>query len=203
MFREADVNSFVEDNKHNVWLGSNGGGLIYWDRTNGTFKSYKHNALDPNTLSADVIVSMTKGRDESLWIGTYFGGLNKFDGKKFTHYRHDPANPQSIADESVWEVLEDSRGNLWAGTLQGGLDMFDKKTNTFRHYRNGDENSIKTNYVTVLEEDSKGNIWVGTGFESTCSNARPEGLFIMPPIPTTSTHFLTTAFFGSRKTAAS
>ncbi|MEI9922120.1 MAG: two-component regulator propeller domain-containing protein [Bacteroidota bacterium] len=164
LFREADVNSFVEDKKHNVWLGSNGGGLIYWDRSKGTFKSYKHNALDPNSLSADVIVSMAKGRDESLWIGTYFGGLNKFDGQKFTHYRHDASNPQTIADESIWEVLEDSRGNLWAGTLQGGLDMFDRKTNTFRHYRNGDENSIKTNYVTVIEEDSKENIWVGTGF---------------------------------------
>jgi signal transduction histidine kinase/ligand-binding sensor domain-containing protein/DNA-binding response OmpR family regulator len=164
LFRESDVNSFVEDDKHNIWLGSNGGGLIYWDAAKGTFNHYKHNAADANSLSADVIVSMTMGRDKSLWIGTYFGGLNKFDGKKFTHYRHDPSDPRSIADESVWEVLEDSHGNLWVGTLQGGLDMFDRTTNTFRHYRNGDDNSIKTNYVTVLEEDSKGNIWVGTGF---------------------------------------
>ena len=164
LLRQSDVNSFVEDEKHNIWLGSNGRGLVKWDRSHGTFVPYKHNASDPNSLSADVIVSMTTDRDQNLWIGTYFGGLNKFDGKKFTHYRHDPSNPQSLSDESVWEVLEDSRGNLWVGTLQAGLDMFDRKENVFRHYRNGDENSIKTNYVTVLEEDSKGNIWVGTGF---------------------------------------
>ncbi len=163
LFRGMDVNSFVEDDRHNIWLGTNGSGLVEWDRDKGTFKSYKHSA-DPNSLSADVIVSMTKGKNNELWIGTYFGGLNKFDGRKFTHYRHDPSDPQSLSDESVWEVLEDSRGNLWIGTLQAGLDMFDRSTNIFRHYRNGDDNSIKTNYVTVLEEDSKGNIWVGTGF---------------------------------------
>jgi len=164
LFRELDVNTFVEDSKRNVWLGSNGKGLIYWDRDKGTFNSFRHNVNDANSLSADVIVSMTKDRDQSLWVGTYFGGLNKFDGKKFTNYMHNPSDPQSIADESVWELLEDSRGNLWIGTLQGGLDMFDRKSNIFRHYRNGDDNSIKTNYVTVIEEDSNGNIWVGTGF---------------------------------------
>lgn len=164
LYRGTDVNSFVEDDQRNLWLGTNGSGLIRWNRSDGTYKSFRHDVNDPTSLSSDVVVSMTTGLDKSLWIGTYFGGLNRFDGKKFHHYRHDPANPETIADESVWEVLEDSRGNLWAGTLQGGLDMFDRASNIFRHYRNGDDNSIKTNYVTVVEEDSKGNIWVGTGF---------------------------------------
>lgn len=163
LVRGTDVNSFVEDDDHNIWLGTNGNGLVSWDRSKSTFTSFRHSS-NPNSLSADVIVSMTKDRNNHLWIGTYFGGLNEFDGKKFRHYRHDPSNPQSLSDESVWEVLEDSRENLWIGTLQAGLDMFDRKMNVFRHYRNGDDNSIKTNYVTVLEEDSNGNIWVGTGF---------------------------------------
>ena len=62
-----------------------------------------------------------------LWIGTYFGGLNSFDGKKFTHYRHNDNDSSSLANDNVWEIFEDREQNLWIGTLGGGLDLFDRK----------------------------------------------------------------------------
>ena len=33
-----------------------------------------------------------------IWIGTYGGGLNRWDKKtnQFTHFRHDPSNPKTL-----------------------------------------------------------------------------------------------------------
>jgi ligand-binding sensor domain-containing protein len=78
-------------NTGNLWLGTNGGGLVYFNRKDGSFKKYLHDAANPNSLTNNVIVSMCLDHEQKLWIGTYFGGLDCFDGKTFKHYRHNDA----------------------------------------------------------------------------------------------------------------
>ena len=157
-----DINRFVEDRKGNLWLGTNGGGLIYFDRHTGKFTTYKHNPKDPHSLSSDVIVSLCLDYEDKLWIGTFYGGLNCFDGKKFIRYQHDASNPTSLSGKSVWEILEDSEHRLWIGTLDGGVSVFNRKNNTFTHYYHRDQRSLYSPYISTIKEDSKGNIWFGT-----------------------------------------
>src|SRR5690606_30959221 len=159
-----DINRFAEEHKGNPRIGTNGGGLIYFDRKANRFTRYRHDSSDPGSISNDVIVSLCMDHQGILWIGTYFGGLNRFDGKRFHRYRHDSSNPKSLGDDSVWEIMEDSNHNLWIGTLRGGVDVFDRSRNEFIHYRSGGFNSIHTDYVPALMEDADGNVWVGTGY---------------------------------------
>jgi hypothetical protein len=49
--------------------------------------------LTPTASTNNVIVSMYLDHEQKLWIGTYFGGLDCFDGKNFKHYRHNDADP--------------------------------------------------------------------------------------------------------------
>ncbi|HPM31593.1 MAG TPA: two-component regulator propeller domain-containing protein [Chryseolinea sp.] len=159
-----DMNRFAEDDKGNLWLGTNGGGLVYFDRQNNTYKQYHHNPADPNSLSNDVIVSMCIDSDKVLWVGTYYGGLNSFDGKKFTRYKHNPNDSTSIADDNIWELFEDKEGKLWIGTLYNGVDVLDRKTKKIKHYPFGRANSVHSNYISEIKEDAKGNMWIGTGW---------------------------------------
>lgn len=145
-------------------MGTNGGGLLYYDRSSGRYTQFLHDPLDPNSVSSNVIVSLHLDHAQKLWIGSYFGGLSVYDGTTFTHYRHDPANPHSLADNRVWSIFEDSQKILWVGTLAGGLDRFDRHTGIFHHYPANAPNSIHTNYVSTITEDREGNLWVGTGF---------------------------------------
>ncbi len=155
-----DINRMVEDDLGNLWIGTNGGGLIYFNRQNGKFTTYRHDPLNANSLSSDVIVSLCMDHQKKLWIGTYFGGLNCFDGKNFKRYKNDPADPNSLSGTSVWEILEDSQKRLWIGTLDGGLNLFDRGKNVFRRF--DERHAFHCPYVSVLAEDDEGDIWVGT-----------------------------------------
>jgi signal transduction histidine kinase/ligand-binding sensor domain-containing protein/DNA-binding response OmpR family regulator len=161
----SDINSFAEGKTGNLWIGTNGGGLIYFDRKNGTFKNYMHNAANGNSLSNNVVVCLYISHDQKLWIGTYFGGLDSFDGKNFTHFRHDEKDAGSISDDRICSITEDDKQHLFVGTLSAGLNVFDSKTKTFSHYvYNPDDNAIHSNYVSKILEDRRKNLWVVTSY---------------------------------------
>lgn len=157
-----DVNRFVEDQQGNLWIGTNGGGLFYYNRSSGNFKRYRHEPGQSNSLSNDIIVSLFIDKAQKLWIGTYFGGLDSFDGKNFKNYKHQEGKSSSLSDDRVWDILEDSRNNLWVATLSGGLNKLDRKTGQFSQYRTGQPNSIQSDFLSCLLEDKQGNIWIGT-----------------------------------------
>ncbi|MBT1706568.1 two-component regulator propeller domain-containing protein, partial [Chryseosolibacter indicus] len=69
-----DINAFAEDTKGNIWIGTNGGGLIYFDRKNEKFTQYKNNPFNSNSLSNNVIVSLLMDRSGVLWIGRIMEG---------------------------------------------------------------------------------------------------------------------------------
>ena len=70
----------MEDKSGNLWIGTNGGGLLYFDRAANTYTRYLHDPSNRNSISSNVIVSLLIDREGKLWIGTYFGGLDCFDG---------------------------------------------------------------------------------------------------------------------------
>ena len=161
----SDINSFAEDKSGNIWLGTNGGGLIYFDRKNGTFKTYLHKANNSNSLTNDVIVCLYIDHNQKLWIGTYFGGLDCFDGKDFKHYKHSDALPGSISEDRICAIAEDQDNHLLVGTLSAGFNVFDSETQTFRHYINNfTDNAIHSNYISRLLVDHSGNLWVVTSY---------------------------------------
>jgi len=157
-----DVNAFLEDAGGNLWLGTNGGGLIYFNRASHTFTTYRHDPNNPHSISNDVVVSLCLDHQNQLWIGTFLGGLNRFDGQKFIRYQHDPGRPGSLPGRSVWELFEDSRRQLWIGTLDGGLCRYDPIKKTFDRYHHPKQRALYSTYVPTIFEDSKGNMWFGT-----------------------------------------
>ncbi|MDR0430421.1 MAG: response regulator [Tannerellaceae bacterium] len=124
----CDINCFYESKDKNLWIGSNGGGLLYYDRAKEKYTVYKHMPDNPNSPAGDVIVSLTQDLEGRLWIGYYLAGLDCFDGKTFTHYTSTPDDDEGITDNNAWILRCDRAGNLWVGTLNGGVVVLDTNT---------------------------------------------------------------------------
>ncbi|WP_422082701.1 two-component regulator propeller domain-containing protein [Ulvibacterium sp.] len=117
------------------------------------------------SLNSNSIRSLYQDKEQILWVGTFGGGINKYDSHQlqFKHYKHSPENTHSLSENSVRGILLDSKGRLWVGT-HGGLNCMDKATGEVEIYRYNprDETSISSNTVRSFCEDSTGTIWAGT-----------------------------------------
>jgi ligand-binding sensor domain-containing protein len=75
------------------------------------------------------------GEQGELWLGTYGGGLNRFNPKSgnFSHF----CLKQGMINDSVRGIVEDNQGNLWISTTLG-LSRFDPVALSFDHYNVND-----------------------------------------------------------------
>jgi len=160
------VESMVVDSAGMVWIGSSGDGLHKFNPKTEHYTHYRHDPLNPSSLSSNKIMSLFLDKSGVLWIGTRGGGLNKFDQKKeqFIHYKHDPRNTKSLSSNHIWSICEDRSGILWVGTNDEGLNRFDQDTEQCIRYKHDPNNSysLKTNFIRYIYKDNAGILWIGT-----------------------------------------
>jgi len=70
--RSRIINDIYEDSRDNLWIGTNGGGLVCYMPDQDRFKNY----LREEGLVADNVLSILEARDSSLWLGTNKGLVN-------------------------------------------------------------------------------------------------------------------------------
>ncbi len=161
---QSRIENIVQDDYGFLWLGTSDG-LYRYDGY--TLKQYRHERGNPNSVGGDYILALYKDRDGSIWIGSWYDGLDRLDPRRetFTHYRHESGNPRSLASDEVICVYQDRNGELWIGT-RGGLDHLEPASGTFVHYRHNsqDAGSLSNNTVNSVYEDRQGNLWVGTTY---------------------------------------
>jgi ligand-binding sensor domain-containing protein/two-component sensor histidine kinase len=117
-------------------------------------------------LSHNKVNCIIQDRRGFIWIGTD-DGLNRYDGKHFTHFRSRPGDSSSLSGNIVTDMLEDKDGRLWIATADGGMSRYDDRqppAKKFRQYRNrpGNPGSIPANTINSLTEDAAGYLWLGT-----------------------------------------
>ena len=82
-------------------------------------------------------MAIIEDRFGDLWIGTWDGGLNRYNRQSdtFTHFKHDPNDPNSISSNTIYSIYEDPSGIIWIGTWEGGLNRYDREKDTFTHFK--------------------------------------------------------------------
>jgi len=89
------------------------------------------------------------------WIGTFEGGVSKFDGTTWTTYN--TAN-SGLASNMVNSIAIDAGGNKWFATQGGGVSKFDGTSWTTYTTADG----LVNNTVFAVAIDAAGNKWFGT-----------------------------------------
>lgn len=159
---EKNIFCIAEDENHLLWIGTEDG-LVSLEKKSGKATVYRNN---DNSQGSNAIRSLSVGKAGELWIGTYGGGLNKFDSHtgKFSSYLNNPSDPTSISSNVVMDVITDADGSVWMATYGGGMCIFNPSIGKFTTYKNDPANpkSISSNFIHCLHKDSKGTMWIGT-----------------------------------------
>jgi len=157
---------FIESEK-TIWVATFGGGLnkLSFDKNSSgkpNFTIFRHNSSDPASLSDDRAYTILKDSKGNFWVGTYGGGLNKFDEKtlKFESFRYNPDDAKSISSDKILSIIESSKKEIWIGTSGGGLDKFDPESRSFKMY--SISQGLSSTVVYGILEDNNGNLWLST-----------------------------------------
>ena len=136
-----------------IALGSAGGDIYLWDKSNGEIKTLRK-------LPKDMRIKSLLLEDEELWVGTEGSGLLEVELASGT-VTHFMAGSGGLSSDYVRAICRDSQGRLWIGSYQG-LDIFADGNFTHFAHKTGDRTSIGDNSIRTITRDSQGGMWLGS-----------------------------------------
>ncbi|MEO0581228.1 MAG: two-component regulator propeller domain-containing protein [Bacteroidota bacterium] len=149
------------DRNNYLWVGTYNGGLDRISPDRKQIRHFRHDPVDPSSLSGIHISTIYEDKRGNIWIGTMEGGLNFFHPQTgtFSRYQHDPQNPQTINNNFIYGIFEDRLGRILVQT-GNGLEIFDSQSQTFSRFH--ERFGTLFGVPVALCEDSQGNLWIGS-----------------------------------------
>ncbi len=149
-----------EDLQKNIWVGTFSGGVSY---VNLDRKMYFETQTPINSGLNHNLISGFAEDNNSLWIATEGGGINRIDKKtqKYSYFIKD-INTNSISSNNVKSIIVDKHKNLWFATFRGGLGFYNTTNNRFKNYKHSSKNtsSILVNNLRKLIPDANLGFWI-------------------------------------------
>jgi signal transduction histidine kinase/ligand-binding sensor domain-containing protein/CheY-like chemotaxis protein/AraC-like DNA-binding protein len=156
------VLTFFEDSSHRIWIGTNGG-LLLFNRESNKFTRFLHQDADPGSIRGDVVSSVAQASNGQLFFGTN-NGLSMLmpNGRGFRSFGNEERSA-SISNDFVYFVTRVPGNKLWIGTEEG-LNIFDCDKSAFLSVRPDRRKSFSlTNKsvrsICIAQKDI---IWLGT-----------------------------------------
>ncbi|MGA7524166.1 MAG: two-component regulator propeller domain-containing protein [Acidobacteriaceae bacterium] len=143
----VNARSFYASADGDLWLGSNGNGLIHLRRR--VVRIFTSADGLPNNIAMAVLST----HDGKLWVGSNCG-LSVLEGQRFRQY----TEKDGLANSCVWSLAEDPGGNLWIGTYGGGLFRF--RNGHFTQYSLAQ--GLVSKVVLQIAVARDGSLWMAT-----------------------------------------
>jgi len=157
-----NIKTIMEDVEGNLFLGSDGGGLIKFNNEN--FMSY----TDEGVVKSNVVMSVIEDHNRNIWVSTYEQGVGVFTSKGFVLL----TTKDGLGNNTVWCSMASKNKNFWVGT-DNGISVFDGRK--FKTYDM--EDGLMAKKVYALAEDSNNNIWIGTKEGVSVLNQSSDSIF--------------------------
>ena len=160
---ETNATDILEDAYGFVWIATTNG---LWRYDGGNYKNYIKNENEATSITDNHISCLYEDTEGTLWVGTYGGGLLKYNREydRFQRFVHNATDPESLSFNEVRVIFETSGMEFYVGTDGGGLNRMDREKGTFKNYAHevNDSLSISHNNVLAIEEGPTDVLYVGT-----------------------------------------
>ncbi|MCH5718371.1 ligand-binding sensor domain-containing protein [Niabella hibiscisoli] len=141
-------------------------GLVVYNPFTKQIIRYLHDAKVNGSISQNSVYSIYQDNRGSMWIGTYFGGVNQLSNYSTPFYSliNQIKAPDYLFNYVTSGLEQDNAGNLWVGTEDGGLFKISMATGGTNQFLNDPRNTrtIGSNNIKTVLKDKDGNIWIGT-----------------------------------------
>ncbi len=163
------IYAMTGDEKGNLWVGSTGDGLFYYNKKKETFKQFKFDKANEHSLSNDYITRLYLDSKNRLWIATK-EDINmldlsvSMDSVKFQKFKFVLKDQNKQQDGSVINsIYENADGELLLGGHLGIYQLkLDAKGNSYFKLIN-DDIGFKHESVGVIAQDRYNKLIIGTG----------------------------------------
>ncbi len=162
------VRSITGDDFGNIYVATYIGFNKFNPSVSNEFERYYHNPSEKNSISNNIIWSISKSSLDSnqIWLGTA-DGLTEYNVNENTFSSINVPNPQNLLyGTSVGQVIEqmnDNEKTIWVNSYAGLLKMnlSSGETKRFLHDENNQQ-SLIDNQINQIFRDLSGVIWLAT-----------------------------------------
>jgi len=174
-----DILSIKKDKTNGIWLGTDGGGISYYNERLNNFTSFTNSNL-PENIEIAQIRSIVTNKAGQIWAGTSNNGLTLLDknkGKDIT-FKFKSYNASSSNVNRIVSLFADDKGDLWVGTQGNGLLLFDtNKKKLLKHFYPGSKLFNIPDYtIWCIHPKSPSQVWIGTQNAGLCVIDKVKGL---------------------------
>jgi signal transduction histidine kinase/DNA-binding response OmpR family regulator len=157
-----------EDEQERLWLATYEGGVFVVEKdqllqSQGkevTAVLHYNSNQTKNSISSNIINSITPGSDGSVWLGSDDGGVNHIQNNQEISFFNTAKG--NLNSDFVKSITSDSEGNIWIST-DNGLSYIAPGSNQAQQILKNELNS--SILVTAIQDDK---LWVKTLSEIKC-----------------------------------
>lgn len=159
VFKEGSYVRDIElDENGDIWIATEGSGVLKYDYSADTFLVYKNNIEDENSISANASGSLLL-EGENLWIGIKSKGINRIDlsTNQVDRFWSNIDDDKSLSSNHTTAIERDDQGNIWVGTWEG-LSLYTPSSSSFTRY-DLTERGLSSNKVVCMYKGKS--FWLG------------------------------------------
>ncbi len=182
--KQIGVNTFLQDENRNLWLGAYNNGLIHYnlnDSTYTTFPAFNKFISDENPLIINKIIYDQK---KNLLLATNKGLIYfNVSTNEISVTQANLQNPLALHSLDLWDILLDNSGSIWIASNGAGISKYDFVKNNFQAYaaKVDDKNSLPPGWVSTIFEYNEDEIWLKSTAESIIKfNSKTETFKVIP-----------------------
>lgn len=141
-----------------VWIGTNGGGVMYSDLRSQFYNQYhqeRHNE----------ICGIEIDNDDHIWIATFHCGIMRSDEPFYSSKKlsFSLAGTSEIRSKTtVLCTLKDKEGTLWFGNRDGTITSYNQQTKQFAVHSLVEKGIINHSPIWAMYIDKQDRFWAGT-----------------------------------------